>query len=377
MAAEHLFPHNWKIADGYPAPGIDRHGLKVFGTFICGGGSSMGYKLAGFDHLGGVEIDPKVSAIYADNHHPKYLYTQDLREFNMREDLPAELYQLDLLDGSPPCSTFSMAGSREKAWGKEKVFAEGQALQTLDDLVFVYCNTIRKLRPKTFILENVSGLARGNAKSYLRRIFDTMQNSGYKCQVFLLNAATMGVPQIRERTFVIGRLQDLNYPDLVLDFHEKPIYFSQVIDKADTSRTISDNMMNLFEHVRVSDTKVSDTRVRLGLSRTGYTQCWVHPTRVCCTLTTAEVFLQNFPRSLNEKELLRISTFPEDYKYTNRNRLRWLVGMSVPPHNDRPDSAPNRAPMADEMTEQGDKPICENRRVLQAVKFVLPPPAKS
>ena len=95
----------------------------------------MGYKLAGYEHLGGVEIDEKVSAIYARNHHPKYLYTEDLRVFNKRENLPDELYQLDLLDGSPPCSTFSLAGSREKAWGKEKVFAEGQALQVASALV--------------------------------------------------------------------------------------------------------------------------------------------------------------------------------------------------------------------------------------------------
>lgn len=331
MATDHLFSHNWKMSDGYPAPGIQPNGLKVFGTFICGGGSTMGYKLAGFDHLGGVEIDPKVSAIYADNHHPQYLYTEDLRDFNRREDLPAELYQLDLLDGSPPCSTFSMAGSREKAWGKEKVFAEGQALQTLDDLVFVYCETIKKLRPKTFILENVSGLARGNAKSYLRRIFDTMQNSGYKCQVFLLNAASMGVPQIRERTFVIGHRADWYFSELKLSFNETPIYFSQVMDKTDTHRDMTDSVYALFEKVIPSDTCAAHTRQRLGLKPTGFTQPWVAPHRVCQTLTTSSSFLTTYPRELNEKELKLVSTFPQDYQAPNKGRLRWLVGMSVPP----------------------------------------------
>ena len=208
----HVFPYKWNLADGYPAPGIEPNGLKVFGTFICGGGSSMGYKLAGFNHLGGVEIDERVSAIYERNHHPKYLYTEDLRVFNQREDLPDELYQLDILDGSPPCSTFSMAGDRERAWGKEKIFAEGQALQTLDDLVFVYCETIKKLQPKTFILENVKGLTLGNAKSYLRRIFNTLTYAGYTLQIFVLNAASMGVPQIRERCFIIGRRKDIIPP---------------------------------------------------------------------------------------------------------------------------------------------------------------------
>ena len=75
----------------------------------------MGYKLAGYEHLGGVEIDPKIADVYRENHKSKYLYVEDIRLFNKRNDLPAELFSLDLLDGSPPCSTFSMAGSREKA----------------------------------------------------------------------------------------------------------------------------------------------------------------------------------------------------------------------------------------------------------------------
>ena len=58
---KHLFKHNWNLADGYPSEGIKPNNLNVFGTFICGGGSSRGYKLAGFNHLGGVEIDPKIA----------------------------------------------------------------------------------------------------------------------------------------------------------------------------------------------------------------------------------------------------------------------------------------------------------------------------
>jgi DNA (cytosine-5)-methyltransferase 1 len=69
--AEHLFPYRWNLADGYPAKGIKPNGCKVFGTFICGGGSTMGYKLSGFEHLGGVEIDPKIADVYRENHKPR------------------------------------------------------------------------------------------------------------------------------------------------------------------------------------------------------------------------------------------------------------------------------------------------------------------
>ncbi len=327
----HLFPYCWRMADGYPAPGIQPNGLKVFGTFICGGGSSMGYKLAGYEHLGGVEIDEKVSAIYERNHHPKYLYTEDLRIFNQREDLPDELYQLDLLDGSPPCSTFSLAGSREKAWGKEKIFAEGQALQTLDDLVFVYCETIIKLQPKVFLLENVKGLAVGNARSYLRRIFDTLNRGGYDCQVFILNAASMGVPQMRERCFVIGRRKDLDLPPVKLSFNEPPILFGDIIDKTDQKNNLPPFAQKAYEVRRPEDSRIYDTNRREFGKNSGYTNFWTPEDKVCHTLCTTELYLTSIPRSMNETELLKVSTFPQDYDYPNIGRLRFLTGMSVPP----------------------------------------------
>lgn len=331
MSSGHLFPYQWRLEDGYPAQGIEAHGLTVFGTFICGGGSSMGYKLAGYNHLGGVEIDPKVAQIYKENHDPRFLFVEDLREFNKRETLPDELYNLDVLDGSPPCSTFSMAGDREKAWGKEKVFAEGQSLQTLDDLVFVYCNTIKKLRPKVFLLENVKGLSLGNARSYLKRIFRTMDEAGYECQIFVLNAASMGVPQVRERCFVIGRKKELRLPNLSLFFDEKPIYFGQILDKTDTRNTMGPSLYEAFKIQRPEDRSLAETNWREKGKHTGYTMRWVSATRVCPTLTTSQAYLQAFPRDLNYRELAQVATFPLDYKAPNVAKFRWLVGMSVPP----------------------------------------------
>ena len=128
----------WTMANDYPK---QTNGLKVFSCFACGGGSTMGYKLAGCEMLGCCEIDPRMNKVYVANHHPKYNYLEDIRDFNKRTDLPDELYHLDILDGSPPCSTFSMAGQREDAWGKQKKFREGQKKQTLDDLLFVFIDT--------------------------------------------------------------------------------------------------------------------------------------------------------------------------------------------------------------------------------------------
>ena len=102
--------------------------------------------------------------MYIKNHAPKYSFLEPIQTFKDRNDLPSELYNLDILDGSPPCSTFSMAGQREKNWGKAKKFREGQEMQVLDTLFFDFIELAKKLQPKVVVAENVRGLLLGNAK---------------------------------------------------------------------------------------------------------------------------------------------------------------------------------------------------------------------
>lgn len=333
---KHKFPYKWHLADGYPAKEIEYHGLKVFGTFICGGGSTMGYKLAGFEHLGGVEIDPQVASIYKANHNPKYLYVQDIREFVKRDDLPDELFSLDLLDGSPPCSSFSMAGNREKDWGKEKVFREGQAHQRLDDLFFDYIALAKKLQPKVVIAENVKGLISGNAKAYVHRIKKGFEDAGYKVQLFLLNAASMGVPQKRERVFFICQRNDMNFPKLNLQFNEDTIPLNQVKDNTPNThrRQVIPAGMKYWDDVPKGK---SIGNVHPKGSYFNFIK--LNESEVCPTLTTNSYRLLAYENSycLSESEQLQISTFPMDYKFPNPNKvngnisLGFYVGMSVPP----------------------------------------------
>ena len=301
---KHKFPYKWNLADGYPAKGITKNECNVFGTFICGGGSTMGYKLAGFNHLGGVEIDPQVADVYKENHKPKHLFVEDIREFNKRTDLPKELFNLDILDGSPPCSTFSMAGSREKAWGKEKQFREGQAVQTLDDLVFVYCDTIIKLQPKVFLLENVKGIIQGNAKAYSKEIVKKMTAAGYAVQVFCLNAASMGVPQKRERVFFIGHKKEYNLPKLRLDFNERAIPFGEFGQHESHTRAKSSE-------------RYGDVILRYG--------------EVANTIVgTNDYFVEKDFQKPTNASLYQIGSYPLDYNFKGIEP-QYLIGMSVPP----------------------------------------------
>ena len=184
---KHNFPYKWTLKDAV----FTKDKGKVFSCFACGGGSTMGYKLAGFDVLGCNEIDPKMIEAYKANHNPKYAYLEPIQTFKLRTDLPDELYNLDILDGSPPCSSFSMAGNREKDWGKDKVFREGQAEQVLDTLFFDFIDLAKKLQPKVVVAENVKGLLLGEAKQYVRQIYREFDLAGYYCQHWLLDASKM------------------------------------------------------------------------------------------------------------------------------------------------------------------------------------------
>jgi DNA (cytosine-5)-methyltransferase 1 len=304
----------------------------VFGTFICGGGSSFGYKLAGFNHLGGVEIDKEVAEIYKENHKPKYLYNMDIRDFNRINELPKDLFDLDILDGSPPCSTFSMVGSRENAWGKEKVFREGQTKQSLDDLVFEYCKTIIRLQPKVFILENVKGIIQGNAKVYSKKIVDLMSKNGYKTQVFLLNSASMGVPQKRERVFFIGHKNVYQFQKLILNFNEKPIVYKQIMD--DIKREpLTGKALQLYMKKIHSDNSLGDVSKRLFNNNNYFSGKICKDDSVCNTVVSSHgsfLIKSNIPYLLSDEEIIKIGTFPSDY-YFGKIKPKYLIGMSVPP----------------------------------------------
>jgi DNA (cytosine-5)-methyltransferase 1 len=324
--SKHRFNYKWYLKDGYQKS----NGLKVFGTFICGGGSTMGYKLAGFEHLGGVEIDPPIADVYKTNHNPKYLFIEDIREFAKRTDFPEDLYNLDILDGSPPCSSFSMAGNREKDWGKTKVFREGQAEQRLDDLFFDYIALAKKLQPKVVIAENVKGLIQGNAKAYVHRIKKEFEAAGYKVQLFLLNAASMGVPQKRERVFFICQRNDLNFPKLKLKFNEVAIPFGNLFENIEYN-DLTKNELYLWNNKIHGDGDFGIINIRLGNKQNSFTTKLLYKEKVCNTVTGGDNnILFDIPRKTTKNEVCQIGTYPLDYNF-KKIEPKYLIGMSVPP----------------------------------------------
>lgn len=329
-SSTHRFPYRWELKD-LPK---EKNGLKVFSFFSCGGGSSMGYKLAGFDVIGNCEIDPVINKLYVENNHPVYNYRMDIRDFIDISDkeISDELKGIDILDGSPPCSTFSLAGDREDAWGKEKVFKEGQELQTLDDLFFWYIKAIRKLKPKVFIAENVKGLIEGNAKGYVNQVLRELDDAGYNTQMFLLNAATMGVPQRRERVFFIGHRKDLEYPKLKLMFNEEPIKYREFMDDEYIEVNKDTAMYKRWQTRRKKDKSLGDTVKKYENGKvSGFTQSYIKAREVARTLTAGSRPLRfDKPGFISDRDVILLQSFPLDYNFCGQDPC-YVCGMSVPP----------------------------------------------
>ena len=333
---EHRFPYEWNLKDA----NFTKDKGKVFSCFACGGGSTMGYKLAGFDVLGCNEIDPKMIEAYKINHNPKYAYLEPIQTFKNRKDLPKELYNLDILDGSPPCSSFSMAGNRDKDWGKEKKFREGQAEQVLDTLFFDFIDLAKELKPKVVVAENVKGLLQGNAIEYVKEIYKQFDAAGYYCQHWLLDASKMGVPQRRERVFFVCLRKDLakpflyqkdmftEVPKLELIFNEKPITFGEIKDGL--GKELNEHRFNIWKNRDISDNDYADTNLRMSGKPKQFNYYYAKKDKILPTITTTYITDFDCPNIVSDKTIIKASTFPIDYNFNNRNK-QYIVGMSVPP----------------------------------------------
>lgn len=187
------------------------NGLTVASLFAGCGGSSLGYRMAGFRVVWASEFVPAAQDSYRANMAPgTVLDGRDVRLVKPGEILDATglaLGDLDLLDGSPPCQAFSTAGRRDKGWGQEREYAHG-AKQRNEDLFWEYVRIRDGLMPRTFVAENVSGLVKGVAKGYFVEILRLLKK-GYRVEARLLDAQWLGVPQARQRIIFVGVREDL------------------------------------------------------------------------------------------------------------------------------------------------------------------------
>ena len=183
-----------------------RSAYKAFSLFAGAGGLDLGVEAAGFEVVYAIESDPVAVQTLNDNRALWYPALEEVQPLDitsldavalMRERDIAE-GEIDLLVGGPPCVAFSKSGFHLEYKRQGKDVKAG--------LLGDYLRFVEALRPKAYLLENVYGLAyRNQSAPFFRALVRGLAELGYSVTYEVLNAADYGVPQNRQRLFVVGR----------------------------------------------------------------------------------------------------------------------------------------------------------------------------
>jgi DNA (cytosine-5)-methyltransferase 1 len=297
----------------------------VISTFAGCGGSSLGYSMAGYLELLAVEWDDNAVETFKLNFPGVPVYHGDIAKLSVNECLELagiEPGELDLFDGSPPCQGFSTAGKRQIDDPRNDLFKE-------------YVRLLRGLKPKVFVMENVSGLVKGKMKLVFAEIMKELKSSGYRVSCRLLNAMYFHVPQSRQRLIFIGVRDDLGIEPSHPKGESKKIVVKDALKNAssflphvpDYNTKLGQCCRKLkqgqngealfgenwgFQLIRLKENDIAPT-VSKGTGITGF----IHPVR---------------PEKISMGELKRIASFPDNYQFIGkRNLVQDRIGNSVPP----------------------------------------------
>ena len=214
--------------------------FNVISCFAGGGGSSTGYRLAGANILLINEFVEEAISTYQANFPDTKVLVDDIKKYSSDDFLEMagiEVGELDLLDGSPPCSAFSLAGKRDKGWEgyvedtreshidletgevvqtgelkkKDgiKKYSEDKVQESIEDLFLEYIRIAKGIQPKVIVAENVKGITFGESKKKLLEFINDFERIGYEVSYQVINAADYGTPQARERTIFICVRKDV------------------------------------------------------------------------------------------------------------------------------------------------------------------------
>ncbi len=354
------------LKDVYDASAQNK--FSVISTFAGGGGSSTGYRLAGGNILCVNEFVEEARNTYKENYPNTPILPDDINKLSGQEFLDIsglDVGELDILDGSPPCSAFSMAGNvshgkgntHKDAFGKTKGYSDIKEVSNIEDLFFEFLRVADVIKPKVIIAENVAGLTMGEAKQYFNKIQNTFEKIGYDVCARVLNSAYFGVPQTRNRVFFIGVRSDITL-QIGLTF----MNIESIFPTENKSMVILKDALNNLEYddeeIKTLTEKFTntaywkDTGSKMPLNPDKVlTGCDFHPkghhfnlkrvslekpaptlTAMGSNDTTAGAFHWNEPRKLTIGELKRIQSLPDDFVLTGKwNQQSERIGRMVPP----------------------------------------------
>ena len=343
----------------------ERKRFTYISTFAGGGGSSMGYKLAGGHLVAMNEFQEIACDTYKMNFPDATIFQEDIRELDYPKFMTAvglSEGELDILDGSPPCPPFSMAGKKRAGWGQtKKVY--GKVQTNIEDLTFDFIEMAGHLKPKVIVCENVKGLTMAHAQDYFNEMVRGFESIGYTVGHKVMSASNYGVPQKRERIFFFCVRDDiadklgLNFmtvqslfpeeqrpvptmKDAIWDLQEDP-------DNLEQAEFLIEEMKKTKKYPYVIQMKKDDVNEPwpIGSNNSAYDECgryhaltnnkedgspdykyfqtrrtgWNVPANtltelgqtlgMCCLLHPSE------DRQYTIKEALRLMSLPDDYKF--------------------------------------------------------------
>ena len=343
--------------------------FNVLSTFAGGGGSSTGYRLAGAKILAINEFVPEAQNTYRENYPVTLVIPGDIKKLSGKdflEKVNLKPGELDLLDGSPPCSAFSMAGSvshgkgntHADAFGKKKKYSDIEGVENVEDLFFEFLRVAEEIKPKVIIGENVEGLTMGEAKEYFHKIQNRFEDIGYLVVADVLNSSYYGVPQARKRTFFIAVREDvaekvgINFMTMYQLYPEKNDEQTLLGEAINDVVNEDQEEINLLLEKLSIETAVGKTLAKMPkdpdkvLTGMDYHDKGHHFNLKRCSLRKPSptiTAMGNFPgvagtchpledRKFTIKELKRIMSLPEDFKLTGKHQQQSeRIGRMVPP----------------------------------------------
>lgn len=307
----------------------------VISTFCGTGGSSLGYKWAGFKELLAIDFDKHAVECFKANFPEVPVWLRDITTVTADEILKTtgiKKGELDVFDGSPPCQGFSTAGSR--------VIGDPR-----NDLFKSYLNLIVDLQPKVFVMENVTGMVKGKFAGTFKIILKELkERSGYNVKCKQMNAKYYNVPQARERLIFIGVRPDIGEPSYPLP-NNNIITVREALKgvAADSNKEFTNgvrNVMNLWPYMKPGQkgTVISTaTKKKYGYNGLMFSLIKIHPDKPAPTVIKSSgdtIGMMHWieKRLMYVSELKRICSFPDNWVLTgDRAKQVDRLGNAVMP----------------------------------------------
>jgi DNA (cytosine-5)-methyltransferase 1 len=292
---------------------------------FCGcGGLTQGLKDAGIEVVCGVDIWDKAIETYRHNQ-MHFGLCEDIKSLDPQDiaDL-IEMRNIDIIVGGPPCQGFSLAGKRDKNDPRNSLFME-------------YLRFVDFFKPKLVIMENVPGILSMktvNGDKVIDLIVEEFRRIGYTVEYKVLHAADFEVPQMRKRVIFFGKPIDshieLSHPLPVSKTHIPVKSVILTKDAVDTSYFLSEKALN----------GIRAKKERMKTAGNGFGAQFLDLERPCYTIPARYYkdgydalvkYDESCVRRLTEKEVARVQTFPELYKFKgNKKDVYMQMGNAVP-----------------------------------------------